>query len=128
MNNETRRLPVLDDVLGIENKITSQIRKISQDFDERTSKHIFLIEYWDRGNGDLRTTPGLVLRQRTDGQKSSLRTPVSPPNRSFHGDIGRIDPEPMTNNGIGYNRKYAVDQRAMIRTIEWLQSMMVLGS
>ena len=41
---------------------------------------------------------------------------------------GRIDPEPLTSNGIGYSRKYWVDQRSVLRTIRWLQSIWVLGS
>ncbi len=56
MNKHTRLLTVLDDVFGMDNKIKSQFRKVSQDFDERTNEHIFLIEYRVRGKGDLRTT------------------------------------------------------------------------
>ncbi len=50
-------MAVLDDVFGMENKIKSQFRKVSQDFDERTNEHVFYIEYRVRGKGDLRTTP-----------------------------------------------------------------------
>ena len=56
MNKQTRLLAVLDDVFGLENKITSQFRKVSQDFDEQTNEHVFLIEYRFRGKG-LRSTP-----------------------------------------------------------------------
>ena len=38
------------------------------------------------------------------------------------------DPVPMTSNGIGYNRKYRVVQRSVLRTVGWFQSIMVLGS
>jgi hypothetical protein len=56
MNKQTRLLAVLDDVFGLENKINSQFRKVSQDFDEQTNEHVFLIEYRFRGKG-LRSTP-----------------------------------------------------------------------
>ena len=62
MNKETRLLAVLDDVFGLENKIDSQFRKVSQSFDEQTNEHVFLIEYRFRGKGELKTTP----RKRAD--------------------------------------------------------------
>ena len=56
MNKETKLLAVLNDVFGMENKIKSLFRTVSQDFDERTNEHIFLIEYRFRGKG-LRSSP-----------------------------------------------------------------------
>ena len=55
MNKETRVLAVLDDVFGLENKINSEFRKVSQSLDEQTNEHVFLIEYRFRGKG-LRST------------------------------------------------------------------------
>ena len=70
MNKHTRLLAVLDDVFGMENKIKSQFRKVSQDYDERTDEHVVVIEYRVREKGALKTTPkgrqqqkGKLLRQ-----------------------------------------------------------------
>ena len=38
MNKHNRLLVVLDDVFGLGNKINSQLRKVNQDFDERTNE------------------------------------------------------------------------------------------
>ena len=43
MNKWNRLLAMLDQVFGFENKIRSNFRKVSQDFDERTNEHVILV-------------------------------------------------------------------------------------
>jgi hypothetical protein len=45
MNNWTRLLAMLDQVLGFPNKKKSSVKKRRQVFDEKTNEHIFILEY-----------------------------------------------------------------------------------
>jgi hypothetical protein len=60
MTKWNRLLAMLDQVLGFENKRTSTVRKVSQDFDEKTNEHVFLLEY----------------RIRTDGKSVPKKQPI----------------------------------------------------
>ena len=57
MNKWNRLLAMLDQVFGFENKIKSNFKKVSQDFDERTNEHVILIEYRVRVKGTMKSTP-----------------------------------------------------------------------
>lgn len=45
MNNWTRLLAMLDQVLGFPKKKKSSVKKRRQVFDEKTNEHIFILEY-----------------------------------------------------------------------------------
>ncbi len=45
MNKWNRLLATLDQVFGFANKKKSSWRKISQDFDEKTNEHVYMLEY-----------------------------------------------------------------------------------
>ncbi len=66
MNNWTRLLAMLDQVLGFPNKKKSSVRKVSQDFDEKTNEHVYMLEYRIRiGGSTARTSkPKLRLDQK----------------------------------------------------------------
>ena len=75
MNKWNRLLAMLDEVFGFENKVKSTFKKVSQDFDEKTNEHVFLIEYCIRvGQGQQKAQPKKVAPQRADqGNMSMLR-------------------------------------------------------
>ena len=57
MNKWNRLLAALDQVFGFANKKKSSWRKISQDFDEKTNEHVFMLEYRVRvGESTARTS------------------------------------------------------------------------
>ena len=57
MNKWNKLLAMLDQVFGFENKIRSNFRKVSQDFDERTNEHVIVIEYRVRVTGTMKSAP-----------------------------------------------------------------------
>jgi hypothetical protein len=57
MNKWNRLLTTLDQVFGMNNKERSTLKKISQDFDEKTNEHIIMIEYRVRVKGTMKSTP-----------------------------------------------------------------------
>ncbi len=57
MNKWNRLLATLDQVFGFPNKKKSSWRKISQDFDEKTNEHVYMLEYRIRvGESTARTS------------------------------------------------------------------------
>ena len=57
MNKWNRLLAMLDQVFGFENKIRSNFRKVSHDFDDRTNEHVILVEYRVRVKGTMKSAP-----------------------------------------------------------------------
>ncbi len=69
MNNWTRLLAMLDQVLGFPTKKKSSVRKVSQDFDEKTNEHVYMLEYRSRvGESTARTSK----RKRRFNQKGLM--------------------------------------------------------
>lgn len=64
MTKWNQLLAMLDQVLGFENKKTSTVRKVSQDFDETTGEHVYLLEY------RIRTGQKSDPKKRPNKQKS----------------------------------------------------------
>jgi hypothetical protein len=58
MNKWGRLVLALDEVFGFENKKESNVRKVSQAFDEKTNEHVFILEY------RIRVGHGKVQKQR----------------------------------------------------------------
>ena len=57
MNKWNQLLAMLDQVFGFKNKIRSNFRKVSQDFDEKTNEHVILIECRVRVKGTMKSAP-----------------------------------------------------------------------
>ena len=57
MNKWNRLLATLDRVFGMNNKERSTLKKLSQDFDEKTNEHVIVIEYRVRVKGTVKSTP-----------------------------------------------------------------------
>ena len=56
MNKWNRLLASLDRVFGM-NKERSTLKKLSQQFDEKTNEHVIVIEYRVRVKGTVKSTP-----------------------------------------------------------------------
>jgi hypothetical protein len=63
MNQWNQLLAILDDVLGFRDKHKSSVRKISQQFDERTNEHVFYLEYRVRRKGEVQSQPRATPNQ-----------------------------------------------------------------
>ena len=57
MNKVTRLRAMLDAVLGFENKVRSNFKKVSQAFDEKTNEHVIVIEYRVQAKGTMQSAP-----------------------------------------------------------------------
>ncbi|MEN8133251.1 MAG: hypothetical protein ABFS45_24360 [Pseudomonadota bacterium] len=57
MNKWNRLLASLDRVFGMNNKERSTLKKLSQNFDEKTSEQVIVIEYRVRVKGTVKSTP-----------------------------------------------------------------------
>ena len=57
MNKWNKLLATLDAVFGFENKIKSNFKKVSQDFDEKTNEHVILIENRVQVKCRMKSTP-----------------------------------------------------------------------
>jgi hypothetical protein len=75
MNKWNRLLAMLDQVFGFENKLKSTFKKVSQDFDEKTNEHVFVIEYRIRV-GQRKKQVGTPVQQKPVEQKSVAKKPV----------------------------------------------------
>jgi hypothetical protein len=75
MNKWNRLLAMLDQVFGFENKIRSTFKKVSQDFDEKTNEHVFVIEYRIRvGQGKKQV--GTPVQKQPPQQKPVENNPI----------------------------------------------------
>ena len=75
MNKWNRLLAMLDQVFGFENKVKSTFKKVSQDFDEKTNEHVFVIEYRIRVGQGKRQVATPVQNQPPQ-QKPVEKNPV----------------------------------------------------
>ena len=57
MNKWNRLLVTLDHAFGMKGKEKSRLKKLSQDFDEKTNEHVIVIEYRVRVKGTVKSTP-----------------------------------------------------------------------
>ena len=76
MNKWGRLVLALDEVFGFENKKESNVRKVSQAFDEKTNEHVFLLEYRIRV-GQGKRQMGNPIQQKPVTRKPVQRQPVT---------------------------------------------------
>ena len=90
MNKWNRLLAMLDQVFGFENKLKSTFKKVSQDFDEKTNEHVFVIEYRIRvGQGKQQV--GTSVQKQPTQQK-----PVE--NKPVRSEPARNEPYPLLHD------------------------------
>ena len=76
MNQWNQLVAILDNLLGFKDKKKSSVRKISQQFDERTNEHVIYLEYRVQREGELqsqpRTTPNQLQLHKAIQQRAQV--------------------------------------------------------
>ena len=63
MNKWNQLVAVLDNLFGFQDKEKSNVRKIGQQFDERTNEHVYFLEYRVKREGEVKSQPRATPNQ-----------------------------------------------------------------